>query len=138
MLITVGKIKDNHWVLKDSCIEIFHSKPRFFKKSHLYQSIPFNNIYGIRIYWKNVLMGHIWKYAHPLYMDVLTFDKTTFSVELNTDNNRINLVQAINVLKQINIKLIDEYDIISALENPTQNIWEYIENVIKKNNLGYK
>lgn len=122
MLITVGKVKDNHWVLKDHCIEIFRSKPESFGKSHLYQSIPLNDIYEIKIYWKNVLMGHIWKYAHPLYMDIHTFDNSTFSIELNIDSNRINLVQAIDALKQKNIKLIDKYNIVSAIEDPSQNI----------------
>lgn len=138
MLVTVGKLKGNHWILKDDSIEIFHAKPSLFSKPQLYQSIPLQNIHSIKIYWKNVLMGHIWKYAHPLYMDIHTFDKTVFSIELNTSNGRDNLIQAMSIIKSKNIPLIDKYDILGAINNAQQNIWEYIEKTIKENDLGYK
>lgn len=138
MIITVGKLNQNHWILRDNHIELFHLKVGLFTKTKHYQNIPLKDIQAIRIYWKNVLMGHIWKYAHPLYMDIITTDSNNFTIELNTDDTRSNLVQAIIYLKEHQITFIDKYHLLKAINDPQQNLWEYIEKLIKDNNLGYK
>lgn len=138
MLITVGKLKQDHWVLKDESIELFHLKPGLFAKVKHYQSIQLKDIQNIQIYWKNVLMGRILKYAHPIYMNIITINNKNFTIELNTDDTRNNLIQAINYLKEHQISFDDKYHLLNAINDPQQNLWEYIEKIIKENDLGYK
>ena len=136
MLITVGDKKNSHWNLTDDCIEVFDCKLGFLNKPHLTQKIFLKDIQEIRICWKNIMLGRVLKYAHPVYMKIFQKNKDAIFVELNTDTSRTNVLSALDSLKE-KVHLVDKYNVISALKNPDQNLWEYIEDVIKEHDLGY-
>lgn len=139
MELIIGNKKNNHWRLQDNRIEIYVCQDGgLFKMPKQTKSILLKDIECIEIYWKNVLMGHIWKYAHPLYMKIKLKNDEIYSIELNTDHSNNILIQALDILQDANIEIIDTYNILNAVKDPNINTWEYIEKIIKENNLEYK
>lgn len=138
MLICVGKQNESHWIIDSDKICIYEKKQGLFTKPRLSNSCTINEISYINVYWKNILMGKLLKYAHPIFFTIHLKDGTTITFEAMLGTKRDEFIKAIEYLESYNIIFKSHFDLINKIKDIDINIWQCIEDIIAENNLSMK
>lgn len=74
----------------------------------------------------------LWGCYYDICFDIRTKDNSEFHLKvLEMGKQRKDFIEAVNLLKEHNVSFIDQYDIISHLENSPQSISFYLEKIEK-------
>lgn len=105
--------------------------------------IHLNKIDNIDIYFTSQPMAGAatgyapFSHTHQIMFNIKMKNNECASFNILTGTNRDELIQAINYLIDQNICFIDQYNLISLINNKDKKIWNGIEEIIKVNKLPY-
>lgn len=143
MKIIIGKKREAHWEIENEIIKVY-SKPQIvFGKLKLENEIHLNKIDNIDIYFTSQPMAGAatgyapFSHTHQIMFNIKMKNNECASFNILTGTNRDELIQAINYLIDQNICFIDQYNLISLINNKDKKIWNGIEEIIKVNKLPY-